>query len=560
MQEYSELERKALEVFVTSTTSPIYACRADLPPEVFGAFGSFFSRNPKDLREHLLDAILGRIKGHEVEGAAQENLRKLAEGEFTSPAQALKSGVSKAQSFFREMYGKYSHKSIANVVWIPFVGTNVSQLFARQLAYDQLAFFIEQSTRFVKFDVENLYLDPHLMGSRHADLFVQTLSVAAETYTHFTNVAADHYGKELSFERWLASKTAHDDGIMRAEESRQRIAYRRELKAKAFDVARLLLPQAVKTNIAWILDARSTEFDIAAWKGHPLGEMRTSAELIEKAGGDIAPSLLKYTQENPYYAEQYQGFGGALNLDLPPQHLHKGADVISHDPDALNKTVAMLLMRTNRSGDFNRFYTYAHDELNFDEKIHVLRTVTAHRGNRDEWVDIEEAFDAIKIAVQIKTDIGAVRDLRRHQKWDRVEGHYTLDNGFYLPPIITEMGPQAVTLYSDVMGRAHDAEVVIRKDFPDAVEYLIPMAAFHPIVMSAGLDQFQYFAASRTVPQGHFSYREDAYNMAEAVCKVHPWIIGLQEYPSGKTIQEVVQDAPLKGILHLYIGETGLHT
>ena len=144
MSEYSDLEQRALEVFVTSATAPIYACRADLPPEVFGAFGSFFSRNPRDLRDHLLDAILGRIKGHEIEdaGAARENLRKLACGEFLSPVDALKSGVAKSQSFFREWYGNYSHKSIANIVWIPFVGTNVSQLFARQLAYDQLAFLL----------------------------------------------------------------------------------------------------------------------------------------------------------------------------------------------------------------------------------------------------------------------------------------------------------------------------------------------------------------------------------------------------------------------------------
>ena len=152
MQQYSDLEKAALEVFVTSAEDPIYACRADLPPEVFGAFGSFFSRNPKDLRGHLFDAIHGRIKGHKIddESAAQENLMKLAGGEFLSPAEALRSGVSKSQAFFREWYGKYSHKSIANTVWPTMVATNVSQLFAKELAYDQLAFFIEQSTRYVK--------------------------------------------------------------------------------------------------------------------------------------------------------------------------------------------------------------------------------------------------------------------------------------------------------------------------------------------------------------------------------------------------------------------------
>src|SRR3989338_6750237 len=251
MGEFSDLERRALEVFVTSATDRIYACKAELPPEVVGAFGSFFSRNPKDLRGHLLDAIRGKISSHESdEAAGQENLERLASGEFVSPAEALKSGVAKAQDFFRTWYGKYSHKSIANVVWIPFVGTNVSHLFARQLAYDQLAFFIEQSTRFVKFDVANLYLDRDIMKSNHSDLFISTLRNASEAYEKFTELAADHYSKDISFEKWHSKQ---DDSTKSMPDDKQKLKYRRELKAKSFDVARLLLPQAVRTNIAWIL-------------------------------------------------------------------------------------------------------------------------------------------------------------------------------------------------------------------------------------------------------------------------------------------------------------------
>ncbi len=554
--EFSDLECKALERFVTSATAPIYACRADLPPEVFGAFGSFFSRNPKDLREHLLDALRGKIVGHEGDPAiAEENLRKLAEGEFTSPAEALKSGVAKAQSFFTEWYGKYSHKSIANVVWIPFVGTNVSQLFARQLVYDQLAFFIEQSSRFVKFHVDNLYLDEKVMGSSHKDVFVDTLQRAADVYELFVEKAADHYGKLLSFGAWLPQQ---DDQTRRFEEKQQKIKYRRELKAKAFDVARLLLPQAVRTNIAWILDARSTEFNIGAWKGHPISEIQESAKLIEKAGGAIVPSLLKYTEKSGYYADQYGGFNGGLGVNLSPQQMTKGVDVLSYDPQAFDKVVAMLLMRSNRSSEFKLFLQHSRG-MSFDDKVSVLRRVTEKRGKFDEWVDVEEAFDCVNISVQIKTDIGAVRDLRRHQKWDRNEGLYTLDNGFYLPEVVREMGSDAVGLYTEVMEKASDMEKSLRSEFPFEAQYVIPMAAFHPLVMSAGLDQFQYLVATRTTPQGHFSYREDAYNLVEAVSKVHPWLLGLREYPDGKSIQEVVRDAPLKGVLRPYLGETGWH-
>jgi len=55
------------------------------------------------------------------------------------------------------------------------VATDVSQLFARELAYDQLAFFIEQSTRYVKFDVDKMYLDANVMASEYADTYKNAL-------------------------------------------------------------------------------------------------------------------------------------------------------------------------------------------------------------------------------------------------------------------------------------------------------------------------------------------------------------------------------------------------
>ncbi|MFB6114971.1 MAG: FAD-dependent thymidylate synthase, partial [Candidatus Nanohalobium sp.] len=195
MTEFSEREEKALENFVTSAEDDIYAVK-NMRPEIFGAFGSFFSRSPKDVRDHLLDAIKGEVRGHEIEGG-EERLEKLAnttdkssEGEsFEHPQEALEAGLEKAQSFFEKYYGTYGHKSIANTVWIPFVANDVSQLFARKLADDQLAFFIEQSTRYVEFDKENYYRDPDVMDSEYADTYTDTIEKMTENYERFAEIA-----------------------------------------------------------------------------------------------------------------------------------------------------------------------------------------------------------------------------------------------------------------------------------------------------------------------------------------------------------------------------------
>ena len=81
----------------------------------------------------------------------------------------------------------------------------------------------------------------------------------------------------------------------------------------------------------------------------------------------------------------------------------------------------------------------------------------------------------------------------------------------------------------------------------------------HSLTMSAGLDELQYLLKTRTTNQGNFSYRQDAFNLAEAVVKINPWILGYENYPEGKSFLEIYGEAPLKNILRLDTSETSLH-
>jgi len=546
-------EAKALEVFFTSATDHIYAVRPTVPPEVFGSFGSFFSRNPKDMRTHMLDAMQGRISGHEAEVDASD-LQWLIQGEYREPWEAIKSGLSKSRDFFKKWYGKYSHKSIANTVWIPMVATGVSQLFARELAYDQLAFFIEQSTRFVKFKASNVHQDPEVMKSQHARTYMGALNALAGAYDSLTEQATSFYKKQMPFDKWLEFQ---QDPVQQSSPRAQQAKYDREMNGKAFDISRFLLPQATKTNLAWILDARSHEFDVAAWKGHPLTEIKEAAELIERHAGQIAPSLLKYTEKSEYYSDKLGGYNGAFDSKFA-RPFEKGVTMISHDPDSLNKTIAHLLKRHNAGGSFSQRLEEARN-IAFNDKVELLRRTVAHRGPQDEWVETDEDFDLTKVAFEIRTDIGAIRDWRRHQKWDRGEGRYTLDNGFHRPAVLDEMPVSIGTEFDMAMEVAHIAEKRIRRDFPFAAQYVLPMATNHSLTMSGGLDQAQYMIETRTTPAGNFSYHEDALNIAEAVARTHPWMLGYEQYPEGIPFRQVHEEAPLKGLMRIQAWEVGLH-
>ena len=288
-----EQKNSLLEIFVTSATDPVYAVKATVHPEVWGAFASYFSRSSKDFREHLWSALTGKLESEEEK--EEINLEWLLSLEYKQPADALLTGLQKSRQFFTKWYGNYGHKSVANVVWIPMVATNVSQLFTKELAYDQLAFFIERSTRFFLFAPENVCYDPDIMRSPHKQEYEEAIISSTNTYKNITKEAIALYEKQLPFTEWLKRQ---DEGVKREEVSAQKAKYKRELRGKALDLSRFLLPQAIKTDIAWILDARSTEFDVSVWKLHPLAELREVSNLIEKHAGIIAPSLLRYTKKN----------------------------------------------------------------------------------------------------------------------------------------------------------------------------------------------------------------------------------------------------------------------
>jgi hypothetical protein len=197
--------------------------------------------------------------------------------------------------------------------------------------------------------------------------------------------------------------------------------------------------------------------------------------------------------------------------------------------------------------------------MDFDQKIEFLRKMIEGRGSHDEWVDVDEGFDQVKVSVEIRTDLGAARDWRRHQKWDRGEALYTTDNGIHRPKVIKEMSKKAGEIFDQVVEQARQAELKIRKVLPYQAQYVVPMATMQSLTMSAGLDQMQYMLWTRTTPEGNFSYREDAFNLAEAFVKTHPWILGYESYPESKKFLEMYEEAPLKGLLRLQTGEAVLH-
>ena len=60
-------------------------------------------------------------------------------------------------------------------------------------------------------------------------------------------------------------------------------AYERTLKARAFDVARYLLPLATNTSLGQIVNARTLETQVSRLLSHPVAEVRDLGQKLREA-------------------------------------------------------------------------------------------------------------------------------------------------------------------------------------------------------------------------------------------------------------------------------------
>jgi thymidylate synthase ThyX len=118
-------------------------------------------------------------------------------------------------------------------------------------------------------------------------------------------------------------------------------------------------------------------------------------------------------------------------------------------------------------------------------------------------------------------DVGGFRDMHRHRRCTQIEQGFTSRHGYDTPPEIVTAGLES--RYEQAMKRAlvmHDR--IAGSPVPLAGPYVLPLAFRKRTLFKMDLAEALYIAELRTAPAGHFSYRNVAYAMYQAVAQRHP--------------------------------------
>jgi thymidylate synthase ThyX len=459
--------------------------------------------------------------------------------------------AQRAEQFLNTFYFQYGHRSIADLAHIAFAVERLSLLAAIVLVDEQRWDGQERSTRYQNFLKSGWFFPDFGEDSESAQLYAKTIENLFATYQRTT--VGVH---EALLRRIPCPETLKPD------------AYQRTLKARAFDVARYLLPLATNTSLGQIVNARTLETQVSRLLSHPAAEVRdlglklreaatgpawqvgaqAAAALIEKIAGTnpdlaaeaaqlfarevrTAPTLVKYAQPNEY-ALQTQADLSQAAAELLAKTAIAEAPIVDlvERTESLEAELAATLIYSVSHHPYRQIRDLV-AALPAARVAEIIDLGVRHRGKHDELLRAFHAGAALRF--DILMDIGGFRDMHRHRRCTQIIQGFTALHG-YETPTCGDLAPDVNLLaeagvlsdYQSAIDQAHAASAQIAAGTaPEAAQsalYLLPLATRIRSLFKMDFAEAQYISELRSGPAGHFSYRLVAWEMYLAIKRQHP--------------------------------------
>ncbi|HTV82902.1 MAG TPA: FAD-dependent thymidylate synthase [Acidobacteriaceae bacterium] len=451
-------------------------------------------------------------------------------------------GSQKAEQFLNTFYFQYGHRSIADLAHVAFAVERLSLLAAITLVDEQRWDGQERSTRYQNFRKSGWYLPDFSADAASERLYRETIE----------NLFAQYHAVFEAVFGSLKGQVAKPDD-MKPE------TYERTLRARAFDVARYLLPLATNTSLGQIVNARTLETQISRLLSSPAAEIRQLGERLQAAASgsawnvqaealaalqrDIAtldpalgeraaalllrevktaPTLVKYAAPNDYLMRTRQELAQAA-AELLGKTVIENAQLVDliDDADLIEIDLATTLLYGQSYYPYRQIRR-AVAALPEARRNEIIDLGARHRGRHDEL--LREFASGQVLRFDILMDIGGFRDMHRHRRCVQILQPFTAAHGYAIPEGVPEAA--VLPLYEETVRAAHAAHAALaRGSAPEAGEsakYVLPLATKHRALFKMDFAQALYISELRSAAQGHFSYRRVAWEMYRAVERTHP--------------------------------------
>jgi thymidylate synthase ThyX len=422
-----------------------------------------------------------------------------------------------SSKFLESFYFQYGHASIADLGHVVLCFEGISELAATEIEDEQLWDGQARSSRYQDFSKAG-FVTPPEFDDVQAALYRQAAGQLLAGYNAIHAKVFDH----------LAGNLPKPD-----EMSPQ--AYQRNLKARAFDVARYLLCFGIPTGVGQVTSIRTLERQVRRLKASEYAELRGLACEIAEACAQqpslqwdangmseaVAPTLARHldADEHTQQSRADLRMWAAQNLTArDPETSLDDVDLIKPS-DTLADIVATLLYPVT-DWPYRALYEMARS-WSVARRSEVIATALQSKTRRDELL---RNFRSAPYVFDIVMDIGAYRDLHRHRRCQQFRQAYSTALGFETPGAIEAAGmsePYAAWL-------SHASNVAAALPSPGA-QYLLPFATRSRFLFKMDFAEAEYIARLRSGVKGHFSYRKIAWEMKQKMSELEPELGPLME-------------------------------
>jgi len=447
----------------------------------------------------------------------------------------------KAEKFLNTFYFQYGHRSIADLAHIALAIERLSILAAIAVADEQRWDGQERSTRYQDFKKSGYYAPDFGKDPAAAPLYRETIDSLFGEYESLS---------DRTF-LYLASITAKPDEMKQE-------AYERTLRARAFDISRYLLPLAANTSLGEIVNARTLESQVSHLLSHTHKEIRQLGDLLKRAATSpaynvnqeslrelveqiratspelgaraeqellkevrVAPTLVKYADPSRYEIETRRALRQVASELMGELPIAPAPTVDLLEEEGLEVELASTLIYEHSHYSYRQI-RQAVQAAGEAIRREIIDLGLRNRGRHDEML---RAFCAgQQFRFDILMDIGGFRDLHRHRRCIQIGQEFTTKHGYDAPDELEAAGVRQN--YDAVMQRTASAvEQLAATGGAEAREnsqYAIPLGFRKRTLFKMDFAEVVYISELRTGPAGHFSYRNAAYAMYEAVAKKYP--------------------------------------
>jgi len=413
-----------------------------------------------------------------------------------------------SQKFLESFYFQYGHASIADLGHTVLCFEGLSELAASEAEDETLWDGQAKSSRYQDFSKSG---------------FITPAEFAADDAARYRkageNLLAAYQQVSVRIFDYLCDKLPRPEDL-------KPDAYKRNIAARAFDVARYLLFWGVPTNVGQVTSIRTLEKQIKRLRVSEYEEVRSLGDEIaaacaaepdcrwdDRSREPLAPTLARHAEPDESLPRSRADLKLWAAQNLPPavglqvdcvdlvRPSHVGADIVA----------TLLYSVTDRP--FRELYEMAAG-WNHARRREVLDVALGSRGRRD---DLPRAFRGGPYAFDIVMDIGAYRDLHRHRRCYQFRQAYDGQLGYDTPSAVAAAGVSEV--YANAMRSTFNE---LHKLPAPGAHYLLPFGARSRFLFKMDFAEAEYISRVRSGVKGHFSYREVAWQMKLKLEQLEP--------------------------------------